>query len=180
MKRLLCAISVFLISFSAAAAKNPVVEIKTSQGTILIELNPGKAPKSVDNFLQYAMSGFYNGTLFHRVIDGFMIQGGGFEPGMKHKDTRDPIYNESGNGLKNVAGTIAMARTSDPDSATSQFFINLIDNAFLDQGAGYAVFGKVTQGFDIVQKIGKTPTGFQDVPVTLVTIESVKLLPEKK
>ena len=179
MKRLLCAISVLFLSFSAAAA-NPVVEMKTSQGTILIELDPAKAPKSVDNFLQYVKAGFYNATLFHRVINNFMIQGGGFEAGMKHKDTRDPIINESGNGLKNVAGTIAMARTSDPDSATSQFFINLIDNAFLDQGAGYAVFGKVTQGFDIVQKIGKTPTGFQDVPVTPVTIESVKLLPEKK
>ena len=179
MKRLLCAITVFLISLSAAAA-NPVVEMKTSQGTILIELNPAKAPKSVDNFLQYAKSGFYNGTLFHRVIDGFMIQGGGFEAGMKQKNTRAPIPNESGNGLKNVTGTIAMARTSDPDSATSQFFINLIDNAFLDQGAGYAVFGKVTQGFDIVQKIGKTAIGSQDVPVTPVTIDSVKLLSQKK
>jgi cyclophilin family peptidyl-prolyl cis-trans isomerase len=179
MKRLFFTLAIFLIALNATAA-NPTVEIKTNQGVIVVELDPAKAPKSVENFLQYVKTGFYDGTLFHRVIDGFMIQGGGFEAGMKHKDTREPIVNESGNGLKNVAGSIAMARTSDPNSATSQFFINLIDNAFLDQGAGYAVFGKVTQGFDIVQKIGKTPTGVQDMPTTPVIIESVKLLPAKK
>jgi cyclophilin family peptidyl-prolyl cis-trans isomerase len=179
MKRLFFTLAIFLIALNATAA-NPTVEIKTNQGAIVVELDPAKAPKSVENFLQYVKTGFYDGTLFHRVIDGFMIQGGGFEAGMKHKDTREPIVNESGNGLKNVAGSIAMARTSDPNSATSQFFINLIDNAFLDQGAGYAVFGKVTQGFDIVQKIGKTPTGVQDMPTTPVIIESVKLLPAKK
>ncbi|MGE5466572.1 MAG: peptidylprolyl isomerase [Ignavibacteria bacterium] len=163
--------------------------MKTSLGTIVIELYPDKAPKTVANFLQYAKEGFYNGTLFHRVIDGFMIQGGGYVAGMKEKDTREPIENEGKNGLKNEAGTIAMARTSNPNSATAQFFINLVANRGLDyprpDGHGYAVFGKVTQGFDVVQKIGRVPTGtagfmFEDVPKTPVVIESVKLLPEKK
>jgi peptidyl-prolyl cis-trans isomerase A (cyclophilin A) len=172
-----------------AFAANPMVEMKTSMGTIVIELYADKAPKTVDNFLQYVKDGFYNGTIFHRVIDGFMIQGGGFEPGMKEKDTRAPIQNEAKNGVKNEAGTLAMARTSNPHSATAQFFINLVDNAGLDypkpDGAGYAVFGKAVQGFDVVQKIGKVPTGnagymFQNVPKTPIVIESVRLIPEKK
>ena len=148
-----------LLNLSAFAA-NPVVEMKTSQGTLIIELYGDKAPKSVANFLQYAKDGLYKGTVFHRVIDGFMIQGGGFTPDMKQKETRSPIENEAKNGLKNSAGTLAMARTGDPHSATAQFFINLVDNGMLDypnpDGWGYAVFGKVTQGFDVVQKIAKT------------------------
>ncbi len=139
----------------------------------------------MENFLQYAKDGFYNGTVFHRVIPDFMIQGGGFAPDMKQKATRPPIQNEAANGLKNEAGTLAMARTGDPHSASAQFFINLKDNSFLDypgrDGWGYAVFGKVVQGFDIVQKIGKLPTGsagpHQNVPIAPVLIESVKLLP---
>ena len=179
MKNLYCLLALFCISVGAHAA-GPLVEMKTTQGTIVLELDADKAPKSVANFVQYAKSGFYNGTLFHRVIDGFMIQGGGFTLGMRQKPTRAPIPNESRNGLKNLAGTIAMARTSDPNSATAQFFINLVDNPFLDQGDGYAVFGKVTQGFDVVQKIGQASTGYQDIPTTPISIESVKLLPDNK
>ena len=176
----------FALLFSIAAhAANPQLEMKTSQGTLVIELYLDKAPKSVDNFLQYAKDGFYNGTVFHRVIPDFMIQGGGFTPDMKQKAARSPIQNEAANGLKNEAGTLAMARTGDPHSASAQFFINLKDNSFLDypgsDGWGYAVFGKVVQGFDIVQKIGKLPTAsagpHQNVPTTPVLIESVKLLP---
>jgi peptidyl-prolyl cis-trans isomerase A (cyclophilin A) len=190
MKKLLSAIACTgaLLFSSLALAANPQVEMKTNQGTIVIELDPQKAPVTVDNFLQYVKDGFYNGTIFHRVMDGFMIQGGGFEQGMKEKDTRKPIKNEAKNGLKNAAGTIAMARTNDPNSATAQFFINLVDNRGLDypypDGNGYAVFGKVTQGFDVVQKIGRVPTGnsgfYQNVPRSPVVIESVKLLPEQK
>jgi cyclophilin family peptidyl-prolyl cis-trans isomerase len=178
-----------ILSLQAWAA-NPLVEIKTNQGTIVAEIFADKSPKSAANFLQYAKDGFYNGTVFHRVIDGFMIQGGGFTPDMKQKGTRAPVENEANNGVKNVAGTLAMARTGDPHSATAQFFINLKDNDFLDhtapsqRGWGYAVFGRVTQGFDTVLKIAKTQTGnagmFQDVPTSPVVIESVKLLPEKK
>ncbi|HUW35859.1 MAG TPA: peptidylprolyl isomerase [Rhodocyclaceae bacterium] len=189
MNRLLLLAAGLTLSISALAA-NPVVEIETNQGRIVAEIYADKSPKTAANFLQYVKDGFYNGTVFHRVIDGFMIQGGGFTPDMKQKATRAPIINEADNGLKNTAGTLAMARTSDPNSATAQFFINLADNAFLDFKApsgsawGYAVFGRVTQGFDIVQKIGKLPTGnagmFQDVPTKPVIIESVKLLSEKK
>jgi len=187
MKRLLLALAALFITLPALAA-NPKVEIKTNQGLIVIELYPEKAPSSVNNFLQYVKDGFYNGTVFHRVMDGFMIQGGGFDAAMKQKDTRPPIQNEAKNGLKNVPGAIAMARTNDPHSATAQFFINLVNNDKLDypsfDGWGYAVFGQVTQGYDIVQKIGKLPTqraGFhQNVPVTPVVIESAKLLPETK
>ena len=186
MKRLLCfalALGLALPAFSA----NPVVEMKTSMGNITLELYADKAPQSVENFLQYARDGFYNGTVFHRVIDGFMIQGGGFDKTMKQKDTRSPIRNEAKNGVKNEAGTIAMARTSNPDSATAQFFINLVSNPRLDypsfDGWGYAVFGKVTQGFDLVQKIGKVKTGnsgmYQDVPVQPVVIESVRVVSDK-
>ena len=183
----------FLIAFAflcsiAAHAANPQLEVKTSQGTLLIELYQDKAPKSVENFLQYAKDGFFNGTVFHRVIPDFMIQGGGFTPYMKQKEARAPIQNEAKNGLKNELGTLAMARTGDPHSASAQFFINLKDNSFLDypsrDGWGYAVFGKVVQGIDIVQKIAKVPTTnmgpHQNVPSTPVLIESVKLLPAKK
>ncbi|MCK9388403.1 MAG: peptidylprolyl isomerase [Sulfuritalea sp.] len=187
MHRLFLFIFAFLFC-SVAFAANPQVELKTSQGTLVIELYQDKAPKSVENFLQYARDGFFNGTIFHRVIPDFMIQGGGFSPDMKQKDARAPIQNEAKNGLKNELGTLAMARTGDPHSASAQFFINLKDNSFLDypgrDGWGYAVFGKVVQGLDIVQKIGKVPTtstGFhRDVPTTPILIESAKLLPAKK
>ena len=187
MKKLILLACGLLLNLPAFAA-NPTLEMKTSQGVVHIELYADKAPKSVANFLQYVKDGFYNGTIFHRVIDGFMIQGGGFEPGMKEKATRAPIENEGKNGLKNQAGTLAMARKNDPNSATAQFYINLVDNGALDypnpDGWGYAVFGKVTQGFDIMQKIAKVPTGnvghFQDVPNVPVKIESIRLLPEKK
>ncbi|MBZ0127164.1 MAG: peptidyl-prolyl cis-trans isomerase A [Rhodocyclales bacterium] len=187
MKKLFVLAAGLLWSLTVLAA-NPVVEMKTNQGLLVIELYADKAPKTVENFLQYVKDGFYNGTIFHRVIDGFMIQGGGFEPGMRQKPTRAPIENEAKNGLKNAAGTLAMARTQDPHSASAQFFINLADNNPLDypsrDGWGYAVFGKVTQGFDIVQKIAKVKTGnagyHQNVPVTPVLIESVRLLPEAK
>lgn len=179
---------VFALIFSLAAhAANPHVEMKTSQGTFIIELYPDKAPKSVENFLQYVKDGFFNGTVFHRVIENFMIQGGGFTPDMKQKEARAPIPNEAKNGLRNEVGTLAMARTGDPHSATAQFFINLNNNGFLDypgrDGWGYAVFGKVVQGLDVVQKIGKAATGntgvHQNVPLTSIVIESVKLLPAK-
>ena len=184
----LCALALSLVCAVPALAANPQVEMKTSQGTLVIELYADKAPKSVGNFLQYVKDGFYNGLIFHRVIDGFMIQGGGFEPGMKQKATRAPIENEAKNGLRNEPGTLAMARTADPHSASAQFFINLVNNAPLDypsrDGWGYAVFGKVVQGFDVVQKIAKLPTSnagmHQNVPTTPVVIESAKLLPEKK
>jgi peptidyl-prolyl cis-trans isomerase A (cyclophilin A) len=183
MKKLLVLLSAFCLSLSAIAA-NPQVELKTNQGVIVLELDAEKAPKTVENFVQYVKDGFYNSTIFHRVIDNFMIQGGGFTPEMKQKETRAQIPNEAKNGLKNVAGSIAMARTSDPHSASAQFFINLKDNGFLDypgqDGWGYAVFGKVVRGQDIVQKIGKTATGPQDVPRSPIIIESAKLLPEKK
>jgi peptidyl-prolyl cis-trans isomerase A (cyclophilin A) len=183
----------FLLAFAflfaiAAHAANPQIEMKTSQGTLTIELYQDKAPKSVENFLQYVKDGFYNGTVFHRVMDGFMIQGGGFEPGMKEKSTRGPIPNEAKNGLKNEAGTLSMARRPDPHSATAQFFINLVNNGPLDfpgsDGWGYAVFGKVIQGFDVAQKIAKVPTEnsgiYRNVPTKPILIESVTLLPTKK
>lgn len=167
-------------------AANPVVEMQTSEGTILIELYPEKAPTTVANFLEYVKSGFYNGTIFHRVIDGFMIQGGGFTPDMKEKPNRPPITNEAKNGLRNAAGTIAMARTSDPHSAASQFYINLVNNAPLDypsrDGWGYAVFGKITQGMEVVNKIGQVPTGmagpYQNVPLKPVLIQSARIVAE--
>ncbi len=182
----LFALAVGLLS-SLSAAANPLVEMKTNMGVIVIELEAEKAPKTVANFLQYVRAGFYNGTIFHRVIDGFMIQGGGFEPGMKQKPTRAPIENEAKNGLRNTAGTIAMARTQDPHSASAQFFINLVDNRPLDypsrDGWGYAVFGRVTQGFDVVQKIARVKTGnagfHQNVPLEPVVIESARLIEAK-
>jgi peptidyl-prolyl cis-trans isomerase B (cyclophilin B) len=158
-----------------------MVELHTNHGVIKLELDAAKAPKSVENFLSYVKAGHYDNTVFHRVIDGFMIQGGGFEPGMKQKPTQAPIENEANNGLKNVVGSIAMARTNDPHSATAQFFINVNDNDFLNhssptpQGWGYAVFGKVVEGLDVLEKIRKVKTGskgfHQDVPVEDVIIE---------
>ena len=154
-----------------------MVKLHTNHGIITLELDAEKAPKTVENFLQYVRDGFFDGTIFHRVIDGFMIQGGGFEPGMKRKDTRAPIKNEADNGLKNLRGTLSMARTSDVNSATSQFFVNLADNAFLDHGSrdfGYAVFGKVVDGLDVVEAIAAVKTanrgGHQDVPVEPVVV----------
>lgn len=159
-----------------------MIIFNTNHGPISIELDSERAPKSAENFLQYAKEGFYNGTIFHRVIDGFMIQGGGFEPGMSQKANHDPINNEADNGLSNLTGTLAMARTAEPHSATSQFFINVSDNFFLDhrgktaQGWGYAVFGKVVDGMDVVNKIKSCQTtsraGHQDVPVDDIIIES--------
>ncbi len=159
------------------------VILNTNHGPITIELDDEHAPKTVENFLSYANEGFYNNTVFHRVINGFMIQGGGFEPGMKQKPTKAQIKNEANNGLKNTTGTIAMARTNDPHSATAQFFINVADNDFLNfksespQGWGYAVFGKVTDGMDVVNKIKGVKTGtsgfHQDVPKEDVVIQSV-------
>ena len=162
-----------------------MVKLNTNYGTILLELNADKAPKTVANFLQYAKDGFYAGTIFHRVINGFMIQGGGMQPGMVEKQTRDPIQNEADNGLANARGTIAMARTPDPHSASAQFFINVADNDFLNfraqtqDGWGYCVFGKVVEGMDVVDKIKGVETGnkgyHQDVPVEDVVIESVEV-----
>jgi cyclophilin family peptidyl-prolyl cis-trans isomerase len=157
------------------------MKIKTNLGSFSLELNEGKAPISSKNFIDYVEKGFYNKTIFHRVIDGFMIQGGGFELDMTQKETNSPIKNEASNGLKNEKYTVAMARTSDPDSATSQFFINTSDNSFLDypgqDGAGYCVFAKVTEGFDIIDKINSVQTGsnkgHQDVPVETVIIEEI-------
>ncbi len=175
---------------AAAAAKNPVVVMETSKGTIKIELFEDKSPITVKNFLGYVKDKHYDGTIFHRVIGkensdngrDFMIQGGGFEPGMKEKKTKDPIKNESANGLSNKRGTIAMARTSDPDSATAQFYINVADNTFLDRRGdtqpGYCVFGKVIEGMDVVDKIKavrtRTAGSHRDVPEVDVVIKSVR------
>ena len=177
-----------LLSAAAFAATTaPRVEMQTTLGKITLELDAAKAPKSVENFLQYARSGQYDGTIFHRVIDGFMIQGGGFTKEMNEKPTKAPIANEAKNGLKNLRGSIAMARRADPHSATAQFFINHRDNPNLDypahDGWGYAVFGKVTEGMDVVDKIVKAKTGnhgmHQNVPVEPIIIESVKVLSDK-
>jgi cyclophilin family peptidyl-prolyl cis-trans isomerase len=170
-------------SSTAAQDKNPVVEIDTTLGAIKVELYEKKAPITVKNFLKYVDDKFYDGVVFHRVIPGFMIQGGGMEPGLKEKQTREKIKNEAGNGVKNERGTIAMARTMDPDSATAQFFINLKDNDFLDRAnardkVGYAVFGKVISGMDVVDKIAAVETGsrggHRDVPVKDVVIKSIR------
>jgi peptidyl-prolyl cis-trans isomerase A (cyclophilin A) len=167
-----------------AAGKNPTVEITTSLGNITVELFPKEAPISVKNFLDYAEKGYYTDTIFHRVIAGFMIQGGGLTAEMLPKPTGAPIKNEAGNGLKNDRGTVAMARTGAPDSATSQFFINVVNNDGLNRpspdGYGYTVFGKVVTGMDIVDKIAATKTGivkgFRDAPTTPVVIKAVKTL----
>ena len=171
---------------AGAAAQNPVVVMETSLGNITIELDQEKAPISVENFLQYVNDGFYDGLIFHRVIQTFMIQGGGFDPGMNQKSVRPAIKNEATNGLTNARGTIAMARTNVVDSATAQFFINTVDNArSLDhkgtdpQGYGYAVFGHVTEGMEVVDKIAAVPVGnrgpFQNVPNDAVVIQSVSI-----
>jgi peptidyl-prolyl cis-trans isomerase A (cyclophilin A)/peptidyl-prolyl cis-trans isomerase B (cyclophilin B) len=172
----------------AVPAIAPKVLLHTSQGDITVELYPDKAPKSVDNFLQYVKDGFYSGTVFHRVIPGFMVQGGGFSKDLQVKRTRAPVRNEANNGLSNMKYTVAMARTSDPQSAAAQFFINLVDNKRLDYTAdtngltwGYAVFGKVIKGQDVVDKIAAIPTGPKgpfpsDVPTTLVTIDKAEIV----
>jgi peptidyl-prolyl cis-trans isomerase A (cyclophilin A) len=176
------------IILCAAALCTPAwaqkVRLATSAGDIVVELEPAKAPKTVDNFLQYVKAGHYDGTVFHRVIESFMIQGGGMKPDMSEKPTRAPIPLESRTGLSNARGTVAMARTMDPNSATAQFFINVKDNAFLDQpnardGNGYAVFGKVVVGMDVVDKIKAVPTGnkggHQNVPLDPVTIKKASV-----
>ena len=189
LRSLALALAPLVLTWSAASPSaqeaNPMVVMETSLGTIIIELYQNDAPKSVENFLAYVNSGFYEGTVFHRVIPGFMIQGGGMTADLSRKATRGPIENEATNGLKNRRGTLAMARTADVNSATSQFFINPVDNAFLDHRStrpnefGYAVFGMVAEGMDVVDKIRRVPTGtrgpFQDVPNEPVVIQSVKV-----
>jgi peptidyl-prolyl cis-trans isomerase B (cyclophilin B) len=187
MKKLI-ACAVALLASAGSFAADPQVEIKTSMGAIVIELYPDKAPGTVENFLRYVKDGHYNGTVFHRVIPGFMIQGGGFTRDFEQKPTRKPVKNEAGNGLKNTTGTIAMARTPDPHSATAQFFINVANNDSLNfrfptpDGYGYTVFGTVVKGLDVVQRIEKVqtgpgPAGHQNVPMKPVIIESAQLLP---
>lgn len=190
-RSLLFGLSLGLVSLSATLLANaePRVQMQTSEGTIVLELFPEQAPETVENFLGYVNDGFYDGTIFHRVIDGFMIQGGGFTGDFQRKSTRDPVANEADNGLKNRRGTVAMARTSDPHSATAQFFINVVDNAFLDhtaptpQGWGYTVFGEVVEGMEVVDKIRQMPTGPggpfpRDVPRNPVIIEQISVLEE--
>jgi len=176
-----------LLLSAAAWAADPQVALKTSMGEIVLELNQEKAPITVANFLQYVKSGFYKGTIFHRVIDGFMIQGGGMDAQLKGRKTRPPIKNEGDNGLSNAAYTVAMAREDNPDSATSQFFINVVDNAGLDavnrMGGGYTVFGKVVKGQEVVDKIKGVLVddvkGMQNVPVTPVVIQSATIVKAK-
>ncbi|MGL6072322.1 peptidylprolyl isomerase [Craterilacuibacter sp.] len=190
MKRLLT--SLLLCSLPAITLAAPVVELVTNKGSIEVTLDAAKAPKTVANFLAYAKSGHYNGTMFHRVIDGFMVQGGGFEiknGSLSEKAAKAKVVNEADNGLKNRIGTLAMARTSDPHSAGSQFFINVADNEFLDhkgktnQGWGYAVFGKVSKGMDIVNRIAKSRTGYkdgmQDVPQEPTIVQKVIIKSEQ-
>lgn len=184
--QLIVLIATLLVSVTTYAG-NPQVILKTNFGNITLELYPDKAPKTVQNFLQYAEDGFYKNTIFHRVIQNFMIQGGGFDTAMEQKTTRSPIENEAANGLKNQVGTIAMARTSDPHSATAQFFINVADNTSLNytapsqRGFGYTVFGKVTDGIEVVNKIAAIRTGSggpfrSDVPRESVVIEDITLI----
>jgi len=174
-----------LLAISLNALAQPTVEIKTNKGSIIVELNQEKAPNTVANFVKYANDGFYSGTVFHRVISGFMIQGGGLDKNLNEKETRAPIKNEADNGLANNIGTIAMARTNDPHSASSQFFINVANNNFLnhteksERGWGYTVFGKVIKGMDVVDKIARIPTDGGDVPTQTIMIESVTVLPTK-
>jgi cyclophilin family peptidyl-prolyl cis-trans isomerase len=185
--RTLFALAMFAFAAVAAAA-NPQVELKTNMGVITLELYADKAPKTVENFLQYVKDGHFKGTIFHRVIPGFMIQGGGFTVDFAQKKTRAPVQNEANNGVKNDVGTIAMARTSDPNSATAQFFINVSDNQplnFAPGNDGYAVFGKVVKGMDVVKKIeavetGNGPPPHQNVPRKPVVIEDVKILSADK
>lgn len=187
MLRAFIAFLTLACSFGASAATtNPQVELRTTMGPIVIELEQEKAPATVANFLQYVKDGHYNGTIFHRVIPGFMIQAGGFTPDMQEKPTRASIKNEASNGLRNTTGTLAMARRPDPHSASAQFFINVSDNAFLDfkaptaQGYGYTVFGKVVSGMDVVNKIAGVKTAprppHDDVPVKPVIIERARVI----
>ncbi|MDH0499975.1 peptidylprolyl isomerase [Stutzerimonas stutzeri] len=183
LKRIALAACTVLLAGNLLAAENPRVLLTTSLGEIELELEAEKAPVSVENFLGYVDSGFYDGTVFHRVIPGFMIQGGGFGEGLNQKPTKAPIKNEADNGLHNVRGTVAMARTQNVNSATSQFFINHRDNDFLDHGSrdfGYAVFGKVVRGMEVVDQIAQVPTGnramMQNVPLTPVKIITAKKL----
>jgi peptidyl-prolyl cis-trans isomerase A (cyclophilin A)/peptidyl-prolyl cis-trans isomerase B (cyclophilin B) len=186
MPRLLVTLIAVLWSVASFPA-NPQVELKTNMGAIVLELYPERAPATVQNFIQYVKDGHYNGTLFHRVIPKFMIQGGGFSPDFKQKPARQPIRNEAANGIKNTVGTVAMARTSDPHSATAQFFINVADNDFLDfryptrEGYGYCAFGRVVKGMNVVQRIASVATGpgpspHRDVPRQPVVIERAHLL----
>ncbi len=184
LKNPLPLLAVALLTALALPAQADKVRLATSLGDIVLDLDREKAPKTVDNFVQYVKAGHYDGTIFHRVIPSFMVQGGGMKPDMSEKPTRAPIALESRNGLQNLRGTVAMARTSDPNSATAQFFINLVDNAFLDQansrdGNGYAVFGRVVEGMDVVEKIKVVPTKsagpHQNVPETPVTIRKATL-----
>jgi cyclophilin family peptidyl-prolyl cis-trans isomerase len=178
--RLLAAASFAGAIPAAIAAEAPRVSLKTSMGEIVLELHADKAPKSVANFLEYVKSGHYNGTIFHRVINGFMIQGGGYDKNMAEKPTRPPIENEAKNGLKNEPYTLAMARTPAPHSASAQFFINVKNNSFLDypgqDGWGYAVFGRVIKGMEVVDKIKAVPTGANDIPAKPVVIESATVI----
>jgi len=193
MKRWLNWIAVLVLGLAGTGiqaadtqGERPRVQMSTTMGDIIVELRPDKAPKTVENFLRYVEDGFYDGTIFHRVIDGFMVQGGGFTPDMTPKKTRPPVMNEADNGLRNRVGTIAMARTNDPHSATSQFFINVANNSNLDfrekrpRAWGYAVFGGVVEGMDVVGKIKSVPTttvgSRRDVPAEPVIIEKVTLL----
>jgi peptidyl-prolyl cis-trans isomerase A (cyclophilin A) len=171
-----------------AAAANPRVRFETSKGAFVVELEQAKAPVTVGNFLEYVRSGFFDGTIFHRVIPGFMVQGGGFTADMQQKPAREPIVNESANGLANKRGTIAMARTADPNSASSQFFINLVDNGFLDKasardGVGYCVFGRVVDGMPVLDAIAAVPTGtvgaYQNVPLQPVLIKKASVVAAK-
>ena len=182
------AITGLIVCLYGAQPTPPQVALETNYGTIVIQLDAAKAPKTVANFLDYVNSGFYNGTIFHRVIKDFMIQGGGFTPDMKEKTTKAAIPNEADNGLKNLRGTVAMARTSAPNSATAQFFINTVDNPFLDhrsntdEGWGYCVFGKVTKGMTVVDSIAKTQTTtigmFSDVPAEPIIIKKATVVKE--
>ena len=191
MKKLItaCAIALLLAANSSVFASNPKVRMETTKGVVVIELYPDKAPKTVENFLRYVNEGKYDGTIFHRVIKRFMNQGGGFTPDFKKVETFAPIKNEADNGLKNKRGTIAMARTGDPHSATNQFFVNTVDNAFLDhtsktpRGWGYCVFATVVDGMDVMDRIAKVPTGAngpfqQDVPMEEILIQKVSVIEE--
>ena len=190
MRQLLLGLCAIAFCVTAHAA-NPQVELQTNKGTIVIELYPDKAPATVENFLRYVNAGYYNGTIFHRVIPGFMIQGGGYNKAYDKKQTDKPVRNEADNGLKNEIGTVAMARTNDPHSATSQFFINVANNGFLDyrspttRGYGYTVFGKVIKGMGVVNSIANAPTSAggpfrKDVPVDMVTIQQAKIVEQAK
>ncbi len=191
MKKLItaCAIALLLAANNSVFASNPKVRMETTKGVVVLELYPDKAPKTVENFLRYVNEGKYDGTIFHRVIKRFMNQGGGFTPDFKKVETFAPIKNEADNGLKNKRGTIAMARTGDPHSATNQFFVNTVDNSFLDhtsktpRGWGYCVFASVVDGMDVMDRIARVPTGAngpfqQDVPMEEIVIQKVSVIEE--